>query len=115
MKARIGRTTFDNLPSGIREAAVQVAKQITEDKWQEVQQEVSTRFMLTMALALHDVFGFGTDRIERVMNVMSEIAVGYSDESYTPSEKRSGLEDMRRMTLAMAGELEKRGIRFKIE
>ena len=49
------------------------------------------------------------------MNAMSEIAVGYSDESYTPSEKRSGLEDMRRMTLAMAGELEKRGIRFKIE
>ena len=114
MKARIGRTTFDNLPSGVREAAVQVAKQITEDKWQEVQQEVSTRFMLTMALALHDVFGFGTDRIERVMNAMSEIVDGY-DESYTPSEKRSGLEDMRRMTLAMAGELEKRGIRFKIE
>ena len=87
----------------------------TEPQGQEVQQEVSTRFMLTMALALHDVFGFGTDRIERVMNAMGEIAVGYSDESYKPSEKRSGLEDMRRMTLAMAGELGKRGIRVKIE
>ncbi len=111
MKARIGgRTTLESLPAGLRGAAEKSAQHLAEERWAEIQSDVSRRFLCTMALALNDVYGFGTARIQRVIDAMSEIAIGYSDDSYTPSEKREGTKDLKRMADIMQEEMEKRGL-----
>lgn len=115
MKARIGgRTTFDSIPQVYRDAAIKCVQEAAEKRWAEVQNDISTRFLATMALALNDLYGFGTVRIRRVFDAMSEIAVGYSDDSYSPHEKRIGTPDMRRMANAMLDELKSRGIRIEV-
>lgn len=116
MKARIGgKTTLDSLPAGYREAVKACAAERIEKQWAELSHITSTRFLATMALALNDVYGFGTERIRRVMNAMSEIAIGYNDESYSPGEKRNGTSDQARMANAMLDELKARGINIEIE
>lgn len=114
MKARIGKSTYDALPEAVREAAKLCAQNIAEERWREVQKDVNDRFVLILALALNDVYGFGAARIGRVIDAMGEIAVGYSEESYKPSENRVGTTDMKRMGEKMAEELKARGIDIKI-
>lgn len=116
MKARIGgKTTLDSLPAAYREAVKACSVELAEKRWAELSHITSTRFLAIMALALNDVFGFGTERIRRVMDAMDEIAIGYSEESYSPSENRNGTSDLARMANAMLDELKARGIRVEIE
>lgn len=116
MKAKIGgKTTLDSLPAAYRDAVKACATEFAEQRWAQVQHDVSTRFLATMALALNDVYGFGTERIRRVIIAMGEIAVGYSEEAYSPSEKRKGTPDLARMANAMLDELKARGIRVEVE
>ena len=111
MKARIGgQTTFDSLSPSLREAVEKAAQHRAEERWAEIQCDVSRRFLCIMALSLNDVYGFGTARIQRVIDAMNEIAAGYSDDSYTPAEKREGTKDLKRMADIMQEEMESRGL-----
>jgi len=54
------------------------------------------------ALALHDTFGFGAKRTQRVINALSEIMEGYSEQ------------DSGDMINGMLQELKSRGLEFDI-
>ncbi len=56
-----------------------------------------------VALALHDTFGFGAKRTQRVINGLSQILEGYSDESGAD------------MINGMLAELKARKIEFSIK
>ena len=116
MKAKIGgKTTLDSLPAAYRDAVKACATEFAEQRWAQVQHDVSTRFLATMALALNDVYGFGTERIRRVIIAMGEIAVGYSEEAYSPDQKRQRTPELARTARATLDELKARGIRVEVE
>lgn len=116
MKARPTKTTtWASLSPQVRAAATVVVQELAEKKWQEVRHDVSNRFLCSMALALNDLYGFGAVRIQRVMEAMGEIATGYSDETYTPAERRNGTKELGRMADKMLDELKARGIDIELK
>lgn len=106
MKARIGKTSFDSL----NDAQRKICEAYVDNYWNELRALISDRYFYAVALALNDVCGFGEKRIIRVINAFGEIIMGYSDETYSPKERRNHAEDMKKMAENMKQELLKRGI-----
>lgn len=110
MKARAGKTTFDNLPKEMQDILKGIANQLAEERWAEVQGIASERFLYALALALNDRLGYREKGIMMILSAVNEILVGYSEDYYTPKETRVGTTDLERITNAMKAELESRGI-----
>lgn len=110
MKARAGRTTFDNLPKELQTTLKGIANQLAEERWMEVQGIASERFLYALALALNDRLGYREKGIMMVLGAVNEILVGYSEDCYTPKESRVGTTDLERIANAMKAELADRGI-----
>ena len=110
MKARAGKTTFDNLPKEMQNTLRSIANQLAEERWTEVQSIASERFLYALALALNDRLGYREKGIMMILSAVNEILVGYSEDCYTPKESRVGTTDLERITNAMKAELESRGI-----
>ena len=110
MKARAGKTTFDNLPKEMQDILKGIANQLAEERWADVQGIASERFLYALALALNDRLGYREKGIMMILSAVNEILVGYSEDCYTPKETRVGTTDLERITNAMKAELESRGI-----
>lgn len=110
MKARAGRTTFDNLPKELQTTLKGIVNQLAEERWMEVQGIASERFLYALALALNDRLGYREKGITMILSAVNEILVGYSEDCYTPKESRIGTTDLERITNAMKAELADRGI-----
>ena len=110
MKARAGKTTFDNLPKEMQNTLRGIANQLAEERWMEVQGIASERFLFALALALNDRLGYREKGIMMILSAVNEILVGYSEDCYTPKESRVGTNDLERITNAMKAELADRGI-----
>lgn len=110
MKARAGKTTFDNLPKEMQDILKGIANQLAEERWADVQGIASERFLYALALALNDRLGYREKGIMMILSAVNEILVGYSEDCYTPKETRVGTSDLERITNAMKAELESRGI-----
>ena len=106
MKSRIGKTSFDSL----NDAQKKICEAYVLDYWDKLRAAISDRYFYAMALAINDVYGFGEKRVLRAVNAFAEIVIGYSEETYTPKEKRERAEDMAAMAENMRQELLKRGI-----
>lgn len=110
MKARAGKTTFDNLPKEMQDILKGIANQLAEERWADVQGIASERFLYALALALNDRLGYREKGIMMILSAVNEILVGYSEDCYTPKETRVGTSDLERITNAMKAELDSRGI-----
>lgn len=110
MKARAGKTTFDNLNPELRKQLEDMMQQRLNDEWSRVQAIASERFMYGLALTLNDKLGYRDKGIKMILDALGEILVGYSEDTYTPKEDREGTKELERMTEAMKAELVDRGI-----
>lgn len=110
MKARAGKTTFDNLPKEMQDILKGIANQLAEERWADVQGIASERFLYALALALNDRLGYREKGIKMILDALGEILVGYSEDTYTPKEDREGTKELERMTEVMKAELADRGI-----
>ena len=110
MKARAGKTTFDNLPKEMQNTLRGIANQLAEERWAEVQGIASERFLYALALALNDRLGYREKGIMMILGAVNEILVGYSEDCYTPKESRVVSPDLERITNAPKAELESRAI-----
>lgn len=115
MKARAGKTTFDNLNPELRKSLESMMKKRLNDEWARVQAVASERFMYGLALTLNDKLGYKDKGIKMIIDALGEILVGYSEDTYTPKEDREGTKELERMTNAMRAELESRGITLEWE
>lgn len=110
MKARAGRTTFDNLNPELRKHLDDMVTQRLNEEWARVQATASARVMYALALTLNDKLGYREKGIMMILDAFNEIITGYSEDSYTSKEERDGTTELERMTEAMKAELESRGI-----
>lgn len=113
MKARAGKTTFNHLPKEMQDILKGIAIQLAEERWEDLRDTIEVSRICATALALNDVCGFGTVRIKRVLNAISEIVNGYDSECFTAKERRIGAVDVEKSANAMKAELESRGITFE--
>lgn len=110
MKARAGKTTFDNLAPELQRALDEAVRQRVDDLYNDMCGVIEDVRIYATALALNDVCGFGTVRIKRVLNAISEIINGYDNECFTSKERRIGAVDVEKSANAMKAELSDRGI-----
>ena len=107
MKSRITESSFNSMTTAQRK----LCQAYVAHTWKKLQSQITRRFMLALALALNDRYGWTGRGIVGVMGAVSEIIAGYSDDTYTPKEQREGSpDDIERMADAMKAELECRGI-----